>query len=89
MVILGGLGTLVGPVLGAAALGYLKFALGQQTAIDNMLIMGLILVIVVLVLPRGVVPSLMAAFAPRSRGRTPSGRRSGPRGGPRGGRADG
>jgi urea ABC transporter permease protein UrtC len=84
-VIVGGLGTLVGPVLGAAALGYLKFALGQQTAVDNLLIMGLILVVVVLVLPRGVVPSLMTAFARMSRGRTsPRRRRT-----PRGGRSDG
>jgi ABC-type branched-subunit amino acid transport system permease subunit len=61
--IVGGLGTLVGPVLGAAALGYLKFALGQQQTIDNLLIMGAILVLVVLLLPRGVVPSLMAALS--------------------------
>ncbi len=61
--IVGGLGTLVGPILGAAFLGYLKFALGQQQTIDNLLIMGLILVLVVLLLPRGVVPSLMAAWS--------------------------
>ncbi len=84
--IVGGLGTLVGPVLGAAVLGYLKFALGQQTAIDNVLVMGLILVVVVLVLPRGVVPSLISAFRHSSRRRGPASRR---RRGPRGARADG
>jgi len=77
--IVGGLGTLVGPMLGAALLGYLKFSLGQQSAIDNSMILGLILVVVVLVLPRGVVPSLTALWerrrrrpsirAPRRRGR--------------------
>lgn len=77
--IVGGLGTLVGPVLGAAVLGYLKFALGQQTAVDNSLIMGLILVVVVLVLPRGVVPSLMTAFSRLSRGRAGAVRRRGPK----------
>jgi len=82
--IVGGLGTLVGPVLGAAALGYLKFALGQQTTIDNQLIMGLILVLVVLVLPRGVVPTLMMLFGRFSRGRRPARRRR-----PSGARADG
>ncbi len=82
--IVGGLGTLVGPVLGAAALGYLKFALGQQTAVDNQLVMGAILVVVVLVLPRGVVPSLMTVFARLRRGRPARRRR-----GRSGGRADG
>ncbi len=84
--IVGGLGTLVGPILGAATLGYLKFALGQQTAIDNQLIMGAILVVVVLVLPRGVVPSLMSLFARSSRSRRPSGTR---RRRPSGARSDG
>ena len=73
-------------MLGAAVLGYLKFALGQQTAVDNVLVMGLILVVVVLVLPRGVVPSLISAFRHSSRRREPGGRR---RRGPRGVRADG
>ena len=70
----------------AAVLGYLKFALGQQTAVDNVLVMGLILVVVVLVLPRGVVPSLITAFRRSSRRRGPGSRR---RRGPRGARADG
>lgn len=56
--IVGGLGTRFGPILGAAALGYLKFALGQQSAIDNTLIMGLILVLFVLFLPGGLAPAL-------------------------------
>jgi branched-chain amino acid transport system permease protein len=34
-VIVGGLGTLVGPVLGAMALGMVKLLLGEQTVIDN------------------------------------------------------
>lgn len=56
--IVGGLGTLVGPFVGAMLLGYLKFALGQQTLIDNTLVLGLVLVLSVLLLPRGVVPTL-------------------------------
>lgn len=54
----GGLGTLIGPMVGAAALGMLKLLLGEQTTIDNSLILGLILIVVVLVIPRGVAPSL-------------------------------
>ena len=56
--IVGGLGTLVGPVIGAMVLGYLKFVLGQQSVIDNTLILGLVLILFVVLLPRGIVPSL-------------------------------
>ncbi len=56
--IVGGFGTRLGPVLGAASMGYLKFLLGQQSLIDNTLVMGLILILVVLFLPRGLVPAL-------------------------------
>ncbi len=60
--IVGGLGTLVGPVIGAMVLGYLKFVLGQQSVIDNTLILGLVLILFVVLLPRGIVPSLGSAF---------------------------
>jgi ABC-type branched-subunit amino acid transport system permease subunit len=57
-VIAGGLGTLVGPMLGALLLGALKLLLGEQTVIDNSLVLGAILVFVVLLLPRGLVPTI-------------------------------
>ncbi len=60
--IVGGLGTLVGPVIGAMILAYLKFALGQQSVIDNTLVLGAILVLCVLLMPRGVVPTLGSAL---------------------------
>jgi branched-chain amino acid transport system permease protein len=56
--IVGGLGTLAGPMLGAVVLGMLKLLLGQQTLIDNSLVLGGILVLVVLLLPRGLLPTL-------------------------------
>ena len=56
--IVGGLGTLVGPILGAIVLGSLKLLLGQQTLIDNSLVLGAILVLVVLLLPSGMLPTL-------------------------------
>ena len=56
--IVGGLGTLAGPIIGAIVLGYLKLLLGQQTLIDNSLVLGLILVLVVLLLPSGLLPAL-------------------------------
>lgn len=70
--IVGGLGTLVGPVIGAMILAYLKFALGQQSVVDNTLVLGVILVLCVLLMPRGVVPTLGIAlkrFRRRSAGR--------------------
>lgn len=57
-VIVGGLGTLSGPIVGAALLGYLKFALGHQSLVDNLFIMGVLLIVVVLFLPEGLVPTL-------------------------------
>jgi branched-chain amino acid transport system permease protein len=57
-VIAGGLGTLIGPMLGAAALTLLKLLLGQQTVIDNSLVLGAIMVLVVLLIPKGIVPTL-------------------------------
>jgi urea transport system permease protein len=59
-VIVGGLGTLIGPMIAAAALGMLKLALGAQTLIDNSLVLGAILVLVVLLLPRGFAPTFVA-----------------------------
>lgn len=56
--IVGGLGTRVGPMFGAAGLAYMKFLLGQQSMIDNTLITGLILVMFVLFLPKGIVPAV-------------------------------
>ena len=56
--IVGGLGTRLGPILGAAGLAYLKFLLGQQSLVDNTMITGLILVLFVLFLPKGIVPAV-------------------------------
>ena len=58
-VIVGGLGTLIGPILGALVLGYVKILLGEQTVIDNSLILGALLIVVVLGIPRGVVTALL------------------------------
>lgn len=60
--IVGGLGTRFGPIIGAAGLAYLKFLLGQQALIDNAIIMGLILVIFVLFLPQGLVPTVVSLW---------------------------
>ncbi|MDR6265736.1 branched-chain amino acid ABC transporter permease [Roseobacter sp. N2S] len=61
--IVGGLGTRLGPILGAAGLAYLKFLLGQQSVVDNTMITGLILVLFVLFLPKGIVPAVVNLWA--------------------------
>src|SRR4029077_15654356 len=55
-VIVGGLGTLIGPMIAAVALGSLKLELGHQTTVDNSLVLGAILILVVLLIPRGFAP---------------------------------
>jgi branched-chain amino acid transport system permease protein len=65
--IVGGLGTLVGPMAGAIVLGALKLLLGHQTVIDNSLVLGAILVLVVLLLPRGLWPTAARWRARRAR----------------------
>jgi ABC-type uncharacterized transport system ATPase subunit len=65
--IVGGLGTLVGPIVGAIVLGFLKLLLGQQTLIDNSLVLGAILILVVLLLPSGLLPALARWRARRER----------------------
>lgn len=57
--IVGGLGMLVGPIFGGMLIGLMKFLLGQQSLVDNTLILGLVLVLFVLFLPKGVVPTLV------------------------------
>ena len=64
-VIVGGRGTLIGPVLGAFALFYLTAALGTQSALNNNLVLGIILVAFVLAVPKGAVPALAGLFSAR------------------------
>lgn len=55
-VLVGGLGTLVGPILGAVALQYLINLAGAQHVVDPNLGLGIVLVAFVLLVPQGVVP---------------------------------
>lgn len=79
-VIVGGAGSLLGPIVGAFVLGALKFFLGQQTLVNNLFVLGSILVVTVLFLPRGIVPTLTPFFKRRRRRSRTAG------GGERGGR---
>jgi branched-chain amino acid transport system permease protein len=58
-VIVGGRGTLVGPVLGSFALFYLTSWLGTQSTVNNNLVLGIILIVFVLVVPKGILPTVV------------------------------
>ncbi|WP_375410614.1 branched-chain amino acid ABC transporter permease [uncultured Methylobacterium sp.] len=55
-VLVGGLGTLLGPILGAVLIQWLTIEAGAQSVIDSNLGLGAILVTFVLLIPQGLVP---------------------------------
>jgi ABC-type branched-subunit amino acid transport system permease subunit len=59
-VIVGGLGTLIGPIVGCVAIQWLSTQIGTQQTFNSNLILGAILVGFVLLVPRGIVPSLLS-----------------------------
>ena len=61
-VLVGGLGTLLGPILGAAAIQYLISVIGTQGAVNANLVLGVILVVFVLLVPQGLVPLVGALW---------------------------
>ncbi|WP_250520596.1 MULTISPECIES: branched-chain amino acid ABC transporter permease [unclassified Caballeronia] len=75
-VIVGGLGTLVGPVVGCVAIQWLTTQIGTQQTVNSNLVLGAILVVFVLMVPKGIVPSIgdigMKLFGAARRKRTAS-----------------
>ena len=57
-VIVGGLGTLVGPIVGAVLIQWITSQIGTQQAFNSNLVLGGILVVFVLLVPRGIVPTI-------------------------------
>lgn len=57
-VMIGGLGTLAGPIMGAFVLSTLSLELGTQKAVDINLVLGLIFMAFVLLVPQGIIPSV-------------------------------
>jgi branched-chain amino acid transport system permease protein len=57
-VIVGGRGTLIGPILGAFLLFYLTAQLGSQSTLNNNLVLGVILIVFVLGVPKGIIPTI-------------------------------
>jgi ABC-type branched-subunit amino acid transport system permease subunit len=56
-VLVGGLGTLVGPVIGCILLQILTTWAGKLTLVDPNVVLGAVLMLVVLVLPKGLLPT--------------------------------
>ena len=53
----GGLGTLLGPVVGCVLIEYIVAYIGSQQAFNSNLVLGAVLVVFVLLLPKGLVPT--------------------------------
>lgn len=62
-VMVGGLGTLVGPIVGAIVLQMLTAWAGTLRDISPNVILGVILMAAVLIIPRGILPSVLGAVA--------------------------
>ncbi len=56
-VMAGGVGTLAGPIIAVVILQWISLKLGQLNLMNNFVLLGLILVPLVLVLPKGLLPS--------------------------------
>lgn len=63
----GGIGTLLGPIVGCFIIQYLVSQIGSQQTFNSNLVLGVILVGFVLLLPKGIVPSLQMLFARAAR----------------------
>ncbi len=71
-VLVGGLGTLIGPMLGAVGIQYLIILAGTQSAVDSNLGLGVVLVAFVLLVPQGIVPTIRDRLLPERRERAAS-----------------
>lgn len=57
-VLVGGRGTLLGPIMACVAIQWLMTKLGAQQAVDGGLVLGLILLAFVMLVPKGILPTL-------------------------------
>ncbi len=58
-VIVGGRGTLIGPILATFGLYYLTASLGTQQVLNTNLVLGIILIAFVLLVPQGIIPGVL------------------------------
>jgi ABC-type branched-subunit amino acid transport system permease subunit len=57
-VIVGGLGTLVGPIIGCVAIQWLSIQIGTQQMFNSNLVLGAVLIVFVVLVPKGIVPTI-------------------------------
>ena len=60
----GGPGTLLGPVIGAMAISWLTLAIGTQQTVNANVVLGAVLLVFVLMVPRGLLPMLTGRLVP-------------------------
>ena len=72
-ILVGGVGTLFGAIVGCILIQYLTTWLGETKFADINLVLGVVFVLFVLFVPKGIVPMLTGAFAPLA-GRLGAGR---------------
>lgn len=61
-VVLGGIGTLLGPVLGVTIIQYIEQRLGPELADISQIVYGLIVAVVIVALPRGLISPILDAL---------------------------
>jgi len=66
-IIVGGLGTLIGPIVGCFLIQWLTAWLGALNVINSNLVLGAVLVVFVLMVPKGLVPTLADLATRRAR----------------------
>lgn len=71
---IGGLGTLIGPIIGAFILSTLSLELGTQQIVDINLIMGVVFTVFVLLVPQGIIPTVRKLWSDRADAREAAGR---------------
>lgn len=72
-VIIGGRGTLIGPVIGCLLMQWMVTAIGGQQTLDANFILGAVLIVFVLLVPKGIAPTVVDLVSARlSKPETPS-----------------
>jgi len=61
-VIIGGRGTLLGPVIGCLLMQWMVTEIGAQQSLDANFAMGAILIVFVLLVPKGIAPTIRELF---------------------------
>jgi urea ABC transporter permease protein UrtC len=63
-IMVGGAGTLLGPIIGAAAISWLTVEIGTQQVVNASVVLGAILLIFVLLVPKGIAPVISERLVP-------------------------